>query len=158
MDGILSPRAFADDAGPAFYVKVASGYGSCRSAVRFGEYARPSEGRPHAGDVGGRFRWKSRAESERFLKAIEVEALGSEAGWSRGACRSTSSGHPARDQKRLILSTKFIGTRPALEGPSGGAHYAVWAGGPGGTTLDGTPEARASDRLSRGGRGYWERE
>src|ERR1700749_1516246 len=89
---------------------------------------------------------------ERFLKAIEVDALGSERdepAWIR--FNVLQDGHGPN----VYYFYEVYRDEADLEGHRGAPHYAVWRAAA--DTLDGAPEATRCQTVFPSAAGYWER-
>ena len=89
---------------------------------------------------------------ERFLKAIEVDALGSER--DEPGCVRFNVLQDAQDQNIYYLYEAYR-DEAALEAHRAAPHYAVWRAAA--DTLDGTPEATRCDSVFPADAAYWER-
>jgi autoinducer 2-degrading protein len=89
---------------------------------------------------------------DRFLKAIEVDALGSER--DESGCMRFNVLQDARDQN-VYYFYEVYRDEAALEAHRAAPHYAVWRAAA--DTLDGAPEATRCQTVFPAGAGYWER-
>jgi autoinducer 2-degrading protein len=92
------------------------------------------------------------AERERFLKAIEVDALGSER--DEPGCMRFNVLQDAQDQN-VYYFYEVYRDEAALEAHRAAPHYAVWRAAA--DTLDGTPEATRCQTEFPATAAYWER-
>jgi (4S)-4-hydroxy-5-phosphonooxypentane-2,3-dione isomerase len=92
-------------------------------------------------------------ERERFLKAIEVDALGSER--DEPGCMRFNVLQDTQDQN-VYYFYEVYRDEAALEAHRAAPHYAVWRAAA--DTLDGTPEATRCQTVFPAATGYWERE
>jgi quinol monooxygenase YgiN len=90
-------------------------------------------------------------ERERFLKAIEVDALGSER--DEPGCMSFNVLQDAQDQN-VYYFYEVYRDEAALEAHRATPHYSVWRAAA--DTLDGTPEATRCQTVLPAAAGYWE--
>ena len=88
---------------------------------------------------------------ERFLKAIEVDALGSER--DEPGCMRFNVLQDARDQN-VYYFYEVYRDEAALETHRAAPHYAVWRAAA--DTLDGAPEATRTQTVFPAAAGYWE--
>ena len=91
-------------------------------------------------------------ERERFLKAIEVDAVGSERD-ERGCLRFNVL-HDQQDQN-VYYFFEVYRDEAALEAHRAAPHYAVWRAAT--DTLDGPPEATRCDTVFPAAVEYWEK-
>ncbi len=91
-------------------------------------------------------------ERERFLKAIEVDALGSER--DEAGCLRFNVLQDAQDQN-VYYFYEVYRDEAALEAHRAAPHYAVWRAAA--DTLDGTPQATRCQSVFPAAAGYWER-
>jgi (4S)-4-hydroxy-5-phosphonooxypentane-2,3-dione isomerase len=91
-------------------------------------------------------------ERERFLKAIEVDALGSEQ--DEPGCLRFNVLQDAQDQN-VYYFYEVYRDEAALEAHRAAPHYAVWHAAA--DTLDGAVEATRSHPVFPAAAGYWER-
>jgi autoinducer 2-degrading protein len=91
-------------------------------------------------------------ERERFLKAIEVDALGSER--DEPGCMRFNVLQEAQDQN-VYYFYEVYRDEAALEAHRAAPHYAVWRAAA--DTLDGAPEATHCQTVFPAASGYWER-
>ena len=91
-------------------------------------------------------------ERERFLKAIEVDALGSER--DEPGCLRFNVLQDAQDQN-VYYFFEVYRDEAALEAHRAAPHYAVWRAAA--DTLDGAVEATRSHPVFPAAAGYWER-
>jgi (4S)-4-hydroxy-5-phosphonooxypentane-2,3-dione isomerase len=89
---------------------------------------------------------------ERFLKAIEVDALGSER--DEPGCMRFNVLQDAQDQN-VYYFYEVYRDEAALEAHRAAPHYAVWRAAA--DTLDGAPQATRCQTLFPAAAGYWER-
>ena len=89
---------------------------------------------------------------ERFLKAIEVDALGSER--DEAGCMRFNVLQDAQDQN-VYYFYEVYRDEAALEAHRAAPHYAVWRAAA--DTLDGAPEATRCQTVFPAAPGYWER-
>lgn len=89
---------------------------------------------------------------ERFLKAIEVDALGSER--DEPGCLRFNVLQDGQDQN-VYYFFEVYRDEAALEAHRAAPHYAVWRAAA--DTLDGAPEALRSRPVFPAAAGYWER-
>jgi autoinducer 2-degrading protein len=89
---------------------------------------------------------------ERFLKAIEVDALGSER--DEPGCMRFNVLQDAQD-RNIYYFYEVYRDEAALEAHRAAPHYAVWRGAA--DTLDGAPEATRCQTVFPAAAGYWER-
>ena len=89
---------------------------------------------------------------ERFLKAIEVDALGSER--DEAGCVRFNVLQDAQDQNVYYFYEVYRDEK-ALEAHRAAPHYAVWRAAA--DTLDGAPEATRCQTVFPAAAGYWER-
>ena len=89
---------------------------------------------------------------ERFLKAIEVDALGSER--DEPGCMRFNVLQDGQDQN-VYYFYEVYRDEAALEAHRAAPHYAVWRAAA--DTLDGTPEATRCQTVFPAATGYWER-
>ena len=89
-------------------------------------------------------------ERQRFLKAIEVDALGSERD-EAGCCRF----NVLQDEKdaNVYYFYEVYKDQAALEAHRNAPHYAVWRAAA--DTLDGSPEATRCATVFPAERAYW---
>jgi len=92
-------------------------------------------------------------ERERFLKAIEVDALGSER--DEPGCMRFNVLQDTQNQN-VYYFYEVYRDEAALEAHRAAPHYAVWRAAA--DTLDGTPEATRCQTVFPAAAGYWERE
>jgi len=90
------------------------------------------------------------AERERFLKAIEVDALGSER--DEPGCLRFNVLQDAQDQN-VYYFFEVYRDEAALEAHRAAPHYAVWRAAV--DTLDGAPEATRCQTVFPATSGYW---
>jgi len=90
------------------------------------------------------------AERERFLKAIEVDALGSER--DEPGCMRFNVLQDAQDQN-VYYFYEVYRDEAALEAHRAAPHYAVWRAAA--DTLDGAPEATRCHTVFPAAAGYW---
>ncbi len=88
---------------------------------------------------------------ERFLKAIEVDALGSER--DEPGCLRFNVLQDGQDQN-VYYFYEVYRDEAALEAHRAAPHYAVWRGAA--DTLDGAPEATRCQPVFPAAAGYWE--
>ena len=91
-------------------------------------------------------------ERERFLKAIEVDALGSER--DEPGCMRFNVLQDGQDQN-IYYFYEVYRDAAALEAHRAAPHYAVWRAAA--DTLDGAPEATRCLSVFPAAAGYWER-
>ena len=91
-------------------------------------------------------------QRERFLKAIEVDALGSER--DEPGCMRFNVLQDAQDQN-VYYFYEVYRDEAALEAHRAAPHYAVWREAA--DTLDGPPEAIRCQTVFPAAAGYWER-
>lgn len=91
-------------------------------------------------------------ERERFLKAIEVDAIGSER--DEAGCLCFNVLHDQQDQN-VYYFFEVYRDEAALEAHRAAPHYAVWRAAA--DTLDGTPEATRCHTAFPAAADYWER-
>jgi autoinducer 2-degrading protein len=91
-------------------------------------------------------------ERERFLKAIEVDALGSER--DEAGCMRFNVLQDAQDHN-VYYFYEVYRDEAALEAHRAAPHYAVWRAAA--DTLDGTPQATRCQTVFPAPVGYWER-
>ncbi|HEX9536024.1 MAG TPA: putative quinol monooxygenase [Stellaceae bacterium] len=89
---------------------------------------------------------------ERFLKAIEVDALGSER--DEPGCMRFNVLQDGQDQN-VYYFYEVYRDEAALEAHRAAPHYAVWRAAA--DTLDGAPEATRCQTVFPATVGYWER-
>ena len=89
---------------------------------------------------------------ERFLKAIEVDALGSER--DEPGCLRFNVLHDQQDPN-VYYFYEVYRDEAALEAHRAAPHYAVWRAAA--DTLDGTPEATRVAPVFPAAAGYWNR-
>ncbi len=89
---------------------------------------------------------------ERFLKAIEVDALGSER--DEPGCMRFNVLQDAQDQN-VYYFYEVYRDEAALEAHRAAPHYAVWRAAA--DTLDGAPVATRCQTVFPAAAGYWER-
>jgi autoinducer 2-degrading protein len=89
---------------------------------------------------------------ERFLKAIEVDALGSER--DEPGCMRFNVLQDAQDQD-VYYFYEVYRDEAALEAHRAAPHYAVWRAAA--DTLDGSPEPTRCQTVFPAAVGYWER-
>jgi|SRR5579884_2928836 len=89
---------------------------------------------------------------ERFLKAIEVDALGSER--DEADCLRFNVLRDAQDPN-LYYFYEIYRDEAALEAHRAAPHYAVWRAAA--VTLDGSPEAIRLEPVFPAAAGYWEK-
>ena len=89
---------------------------------------------------------------ERFLKAIEVDALGSER--DEPGCMRFNVLQDAQDRD-VYYFYEVYRDEAALEAHRAAPHYAVWRAAA--DTLDGSPEATRCQTVFPAAVGYWER-
>ncbi|MBV9375556.1 MAG: antibiotic biosynthesis monooxygenase [Alphaproteobacteria bacterium] len=89
---------------------------------------------------------------ERFLKAIEVDALGSER--DEPGCMRFNVLQDRQDPN-LYYFYEVYRDEAALEAHRAAPHYAVWRAAA--DTLDGAPEATRCSTVFPAAAGYWER-
>jgi autoinducer 2-degrading protein len=89
---------------------------------------------------------------ERFLKAIEVDALGSER--DEPGCMRFNVLQDAQDQD-VYYFYEVYRDEAALEAHRAAPHYAVWRAAA--DALDGSPEATRCQTVFPAAAGYWER-
>jgi (4S)-4-hydroxy-5-phosphonooxypentane-2,3-dione isomerase len=90
-------------------------------------------------------------ERERFLKAIEVDALGSER--DEPGCLRFNVLQDGQDQN-VYYFYEVYRDAAALEAHRAAPHYAVWRAAA--DTLDGAPEAMRCQSVFPAAPGYWE--
>lgn len=88
---------------------------------------------------------------ERFLKAIEVDALGSER--DEPGCLRFNVLHDQQDPN-VYYFYEVYRDEAAIEAHRAAPHYAVWRAAA--DTLDGTPEAIRVEPVFPAGAAYWE--
>ncbi|MFZ3237823.1 MAG: putative quinol monooxygenase [Stellaceae bacterium] len=88
---------------------------------------------------------------ERFLKAIEVDALGSER--DEPGCLRFNVLQDGQDQN-VYYFYEVYRDEAALEAHRAAPHYAIWRGAA--DTLDGAPEATRCQPVFPAAAGYWE--
>src|SRR5712672_3878953 len=91
-------------------------------------------------------------ERERFLKAIEVDALGSER--DEPGCMRFNVLQDTQNQN-VYYFYEVYRNEAALEAHRAAPHYAVWRAAA--DTLDGAPEATRCQTVFQAAAGYWER-
>jgi (4S)-4-hydroxy-5-phosphonooxypentane-2,3-dione isomerase len=91
-------------------------------------------------------------ERERFLKAIEVDALGSER--DEPGCLRFNVLQDAQDQNVYYFFEAYR-DEAALEAHRAAPHYAVWRAAA--DTLDGQPQATRCQTVFPAAAGYWEK-
>jgi (4S)-4-hydroxy-5-phosphonooxypentane-2,3-dione isomerase len=91
-------------------------------------------------------------DRERFLKAIEVDALGSER--DEPGCMRFNVLQDGQDQN-VYYFFEVYRDEAALEAHRAAPHYAVWRAAA--DTLDGAPEAMRCQTVFPATAGYWER-
>jgi len=91
-------------------------------------------------------------ERERFLRAIEVDALGSER--DEPGCMRFNVLQDGRDEN-VYYFYEVYRDDAALEAHRAAPHYAVWRAAA--DTLDGPPEATRCCTVFPAAAGYWER-
>ena len=91
-------------------------------------------------------------ERERFLKAIEVDALGSER--DEPGCMRFNVLQDGQDQN-VYYFFEVYRDEAALEAHRAAPHYAVWRAAA--DTLDGAPEATRCQTVFPAAASYWER-
>jgi (4S)-4-hydroxy-5-phosphonooxypentane-2,3-dione isomerase len=91
-------------------------------------------------------------ERERFLKAIEVDALGSER--DEPGCLRFNVLQDEQDQN-VYYFFEVYRDEAALEAHRAAPHYAVWRAAA--DTLDGSPQATSCHPVFPASAGYWER-
>jgi autoinducer 2-degrading protein len=91
-------------------------------------------------------------ERERFLKAIEVDALGSER--DEPGCMRFNVLQDGEDQN-VYYFYEVYRDEAALEAHRAAPHYAVWRAAA--DTLDGPPQATRCQTVFPAATGYWER-
>ena len=91
-------------------------------------------------------------ERGRFLKAIEVDAVGSEK--DEPGCLRFNVLQDQRDQD-VYYFFEVYRDEAALEAHRAAPHYAVWRAAT--DTLDGPPEATRCDTLFPAAAGYWDK-
>jgi len=91
-------------------------------------------------------------ERERFLKAIEVDALGSER--DEPGCLRFNVLQDAQDQNVYYFFEAYR-DEAALEAHRAAPHYAVWRAAA--DTLDGAPQATRCHTVFPAAAGYWEK-
>jgi (4S)-4-hydroxy-5-phosphonooxypentane-2,3-dione isomerase len=91
-------------------------------------------------------------ERERFLKAIEVDALGSER--DEPGCMRFNVLQDGQDQN-VYYFFEVYRDEAALEAHRAAPHYAVWRAAA--DTLDGAPEATRCQTVFPAPASYWER-
>ena len=91
-------------------------------------------------------------ERERFLKAIEVDALGSER--DEPGCMRFNVLQDTQDQN-VYYFYEVYRDEAALEAHRAAPHYAVWRAAA--DTLDGAPEATRCQTVFPATDGYWTR-
>ena len=91
-------------------------------------------------------------ERERFLKAIEVDALGSER--EEGGCMRFNVLQDTQDEN-VCYFYEVYRDEVALEAHRAPPHYAVWRAAA--DTLDGTPQATRCQTVFPAAARYWER-
>ena len=89
---------------------------------------------------------------ERFLKAIEVDAVGSER--DEPGCMRFNVLHD-REDPNVYYFYEVYRDEAALEAHRAAPHYAVWRAAA--DTLDGTPQAVRCDSVFPADAGYWSR-
>jgi (4S)-4-hydroxy-5-phosphonooxypentane-2,3-dione isomerase len=89
---------------------------------------------------------------ERFLKAIEVDALGSER--DEPGCLRFNVLQDAQDQNVYYFFEAYR-DEAALEAHRAAPHYAVWQAAA--DTLDGPPQATRCQTVFPAATGYWEK-
>ncbi len=89
---------------------------------------------------------------ERFLKAIEVDALGSER--DEPGCLRFNVLQDAQDQNVYYFFEAYR-DEAALEAHRAAPHYAVWRAAA--DTLDGAPQAMRCHTVFPAAAGYWEK-
>jgi (4S)-4-hydroxy-5-phosphonooxypentane-2,3-dione isomerase len=89
---------------------------------------------------------------ERFLKAIEVDALGSER--DEPGCMRFNVLQDAQEQN-VYYFYEVYRDEAALEAHRAAPHYAVWRAAA--DTLDGSPQATRCQPVFPAAPGYWER-
>jgi autoinducer 2-degrading protein len=91
-------------------------------------------------------------QRERFLKAIEVDALGSER--DEPGCMRFNVLQDGQDQN-VYYFFEVYRDEAALEAHRAAPHYAVWRAAA--DTLDGAPEATRCQTVFPAAANYWER-
>ena len=91
-------------------------------------------------------------ERERFLKAIEVDALGSER--DEGGCMRFNVLQDTQDEN-VYYFYEVYRDEVALEAHRAAPHYAVWRAAA--DTLDGPPQATRCQTVFPAAARYWER-
>ena len=91
------------------------------------------------------------AERERFLKAIEVDAIGSEC--AEPGCLRFNVLQDEQDQN-VYYFFEVYRDQAALEAHRAAPHYAVWRAAT--DTLDGAPQATRCQTVFPTAAGYWE--
>jgi (4S)-4-hydroxy-5-phosphonooxypentane-2,3-dione isomerase len=91
-------------------------------------------------------------ERERFLKAIEVDALGSER--DEPGCLRFNVLRDQQDQN-VYYFFEIYRDEAALEAHRNAPHYAVWRAAA--DTLDGPPQATRCDLVFPSASAYWEK-
>jgi (4S)-4-hydroxy-5-phosphonooxypentane-2,3-dione isomerase len=89
---------------------------------------------------------------ERFLKAIEVDAIGSERDEPGCLCFNVLQD---REDPNVYYFCEVYRDEAALEAHRAAPHYAVWRAAA--DTLDGTPEATRCHTVFPAATDYWER-
>ena len=89
---------------------------------------------------------------ERFLKAIEVDALGSEK--DEPGCMRFNVLQDAQD-RNVYYFYEVYRDEAALEAHRAAPHYAVWRAAA--DTLDGSPEATRCQTVFPAAAGYWDK-
>ena len=89
---------------------------------------------------------------ERFLKAIEVDAIGSERDEPGCLCFNVLQD---RQDANVYYFMEVYRDEAAVEAHRAAPHYAVWRAAA--DTLDGTPEATRCDTVFPAAGDYWER-
>jgi autoinducer 2-degrading protein len=92
------------------------------------------------------------AERERFLKAIEVDALGSER--DEPGCMRFNALQDGQDEN-VYYFYEVYRDEAALEAHRAAPHYAAWRAAA--DTLDGSPEATRCRTVFPAAASYWER-
>jgi (4S)-4-hydroxy-5-phosphonooxypentane-2,3-dione isomerase len=96
--------------------------------------------------------WVKPDGRERFLKAIEVDALGSER--DEPGCLRFNVLQDAQDQNVYYFFEAYR-DEAALEAHRAAPHYAVWQAAA--DTLDGPPQATRCQTVFPAPTGYWEK-
>ena len=89
---------------------------------------------------------------DEFLKAIEVDAIGSERDEAGCLCFNVLQD---RQDANVYYFMEVYRDEAALEAHRAAPHYAVWRAAA--DTLDGTPEATRCDTVFPAAGAYWER-